>query len=105
MCYHYKKRVVFEVPELKSNINHIGKALINCPSCNSVGEFLLFYTNMSVSIASVSILPFHKRVSALCPKCNKIFYIENKKAEKYLIDRKTLIFKTDLIDKKGNKNA
>lgn len=84
---------------LKPNVNHIESLNIQCPKCNENKIFHLFYTNVSVEVASISVLPFNKKISAFCTGCNSLFTIKDETAEKFIQDRNIKIEKTDLIEK------
>ncbi len=87
---------------LKPNVNELGSYFLVCPECKAPREFKLFYTNMSLSLKGISVFPFHRRYSCICPNCKNLYYINEEKGDKYLLDR-TLSLTTDDLRKTREK--
>ncbi len=81
---------------LESNVNDIGERLIKCPRCNEIHTFKFFYTNLTLSLGGVSLLPFRRKYTALCLGCKGMFTLKAEKGNRYLQSRDIAITAEDL---------
>lgn len=89
---------------LKPNVNELGEKLIKCPECGEVHTLKIFYTNVSVALKGISVLPFNRKYTALCLGCKGLFTLDSDIGDNYLMNRDTPIASENLI-KKEKENA
>lgn len=89
---------------LKPNVNELGEKLIKCPECGEVHTLKIFYTNVSVALKGISVLPFNRKYTALCLGCKGLFTLDSNIGDSYLMNRDTPIASENLI-KKEKENA